>query len=134
MSSTQGPGPCRSGVLENIRRATSMSSRASAFAAALAVLSLTAFAPAPLPRRETREKDSLSVTALAGEWRATALYQTGNAAQRDPAANGISHVTITPTQWIFNKRNSPTTYDLQIDHLKRPAEVNLMYVGMKDAY
>src|SRR5689334_20062531 len=111
-----------------------MPRRAMTTAAVLAALALTAFAPAPLPRRETREKDSVAVKDLIGSWKATALYQTGNAVRRAPSEGGITDVTVTATQWIFNKNNSPTTYDLQIDHLKKPAEVNLMYVGQKEPY
>src|SRR5262245_2409636 len=98
-----------------------MSFRALSLAAALAALSLTAFAPAPLPRRPSRDgKDSVAVKDLIGEWKATELIQTGSGAmRREPAANGVTHVSITATQWVFNKHSSPTTYDLRIDHLKR---------------
>ena len=71
---------------------------------------------------------------LIGGWRATSLAQTGNPQQRDPASNGVSQVTVTGTQWIFNKQQNPTTYDLHIDHTRRPAEINFMYVGQKEPY
>lgn len=102
----------------------------------LAAVSLTAFAPAPLPRRATgRPRDSVEHAALVGKWRATKLLQTGNPQERDPATNGVATVTVTATQWIFNKDlNSTATYDLHVDHLKQPAEVDFRYPGQTEAY
>lgn len=99
--------------------------------AAAAVL-LTAFAPAPLPRRQTPQLDSVSLKALMGDWKATSLKQTGNGPQ--PARGGIDQVTITQTQWIFNRRSGATPYDLRIDHTRRPAEIDLMHAGQSEPY
>jgi uncharacterized protein (TIGR03067 family) len=111
-----------------------MSRRALLLAAALAAASLMAFAPAPLPRRGGRsDKDSVSLTALIGTWRATSLKQTGQA-QVQAGRGGIDSVQITATQWIFNPGRGPTTYDLRIDHTRKPAEVDMMYAGQKDPY
>jgi hypothetical protein len=109
-----------------------MSRRVLIGSAVLTALVLTAFAPAPFPRREARG-DVLTHAALVGNYRATSLYQTGSAERRDPQTNGITHVSITTTQWSFNK-NNPTTYDLQVDHTRRPVELNFLYVGQKDPY
>jgi uncharacterized protein (TIGR03067 family) len=101
--------------------------------ALLAVMALTAFAPAPLPRRDARIRDSLSVKDLLGVWRATELYNTPNKALLDPAANGVGHVTISDAKWVFGRQNG-TTYDLKIDPSKNPAEIDFMYVGQQDPY
>lgn len=111
-----------------------MSRRVLALSVVLAALAQAAFAPAPFPRRESRDKDVLTHTALIGNYRTVSLVQTGSTAQRDVSTNGVTHVSITSTQWIFNKNNSPTTYDLQVDHTKRPVEFNMLYVGQKDPY
>jgi len=101
----------------------------------LAVLSLTAFAPAPLPRRTAPIKDAVDHKSLIGTWRATKLGQTGSTEERDPASNGVAQVTITETQWVFNRnQNNTATYDLRIEHLKRPAEIDFMHAGQKDPY
>ena len=111
-----------------------MSRRVLALSAVLVALLLTAFAPAPFPRREARG-DSLSLKELIGDYRATSLVQTGsNQVNVQPSTNGVTHVSITSTQWIFNKNNSPTTYDLRVDNARKPVEMNFMYVGQKDPY
>ena len=103
---------------------------------ALAAVAATAFAPAPLPRREKgRPNDSVEHAALVGRWRATKLLQTGNKEERDPAANGVATVTVTPTQWIFNAdRNNTATYDLRVDANKKPAEVDMNNPGQQEVY
>jgi hypothetical protein len=101
--------------------------------AALALFCL-AFAPAPFPKREARVKDSLEVKNLLGTWRVTALYNPPDTTRKDPATNGVTSVTITPTRWIFNKANNPVTYDLRIHHDKRPAEFDMMQVGQTQPY
>jgi uncharacterized protein (TIGR03067 family) len=110
-----------------------MSRRVLLVAAALAA-SLTAFAPAPLPRRgRASEKDSVALAALIGTWRATSLRQTGPG-QAPVGRGGIDSVRISATQWIFNPGRGPTTYDLRIDHTRKPAEIDMMYVGQKEPY
>jgi uncharacterized protein (TIGR03067 family) len=91
-----------------------------------------AFAPAPLPRPKT-EKASVAVKDLVGTWRVGALYHLPDKALRDPAKDGVTHVTISLTQWVFKGRND-VTYDLRIDPMKKPAEFDLMRPGQKEAY
>jgi uncharacterized protein (TIGR03067 family) len=96
----------------------------------LLVFTLTAFAPAPLPKREPKVNDSVAVANLLGGWKATRLLSAGSNTPQDPKSNGVQHVTITPTQWIFNKpQNAPVEYDLKIDHTKKPAEINFYNKG-----
>jgi hypothetical protein len=54
-----------------------------------------------------------------------------NKTPRDPAANGVAHVTITPTRWTFGRLAGDVTYELRIDHAKRPAEIDFLRVGQK---
>jgi uncharacterized protein (TIGR03067 family) len=104
-----------------------------AVSAVLVALMMTAFAPAPFPRREARG-DSLTLKDLVGDYRAISLVQTGTQPNGAPLSSGVTHVSITTTQWIFNKNSGPTTYDLQVDHAKKPVEMNFMYVGQKEPY
>lgn len=99
----------------------------------MVVVTLAAFAPAPLPRRDSRLRDSLSVRELAGIWRATDLYNTPNKNRLDPASQGVGHVTISEGKWIFG-RETGATYEFRIDPSKNPAEVDLMNVGQKEPY
>jgi uncharacterized protein (TIGR03067 family) len=99
----------------------------------LAFLSL-AFAPAPFPKNKARVKDSLAVKDLLGTWRITALYHLPDTTRKDPAANGVTTVTISPTQWVFNKAANPVIYDLRLHHEKRPAEIDFMHVGQMQPY
>ena len=101
--------------------------------ALLVVMALTAFAPAPLPRRGARAKDTVSVKELVGVWRATELYNTPNKARLDPVTNGVSHVPITETKWAFGKQGA-TGYDLRIDASKNPAEIDFMNSGQTEPY
>jgi uncharacterized protein (TIGR03067 family) len=108
--------------------------RVVAVSAVLVALMLTAFAPAPFPRREARG-DSLTLKDLIGDYRAVSLVQTGTAqGNGPPSSSGVTHVSITSTQWIFNKNSGPTTYDLRVDHAKKPVEMNFLYVGQKEPY
>lgn len=103
--------------------------------ALLAVVALTAFAPAPFPKRESRVKEGLSVQALLGTWKAIRLARTGQSDQLDVRSNGVQTVTITPTQWIFDKAGqSPSEYDLRIDPAKLPAEIDFYRPGQQTPY
>src|SRR4051794_23307459 len=99
--------------------------RVVAVSAVLVALMLTAFAPAPFPRREARG-DSLTLKDLIGDYRAVSLVQTGTAQGNGPPppSRGVTHVSITSTQWVFNKNSGPTTYDLRVDNAKKPVEMN----------
>ena len=101
--------------------------------AALAVLSL-AFAPAPLPRREGRGNNSLAVGQLLGTWRATGLYFAPFKDRQDPVRHGVATVAISPTQWVFDKGGTNTTYDLRIHSDRRPVEFDLMQLGQNEPY
>jgi uncharacterized protein (TIGR03067 family) len=101
--------------------------------AALALFCL-AFAPAPFPKREARVKDSLEVKNLLGTWRVRDLYNPPDTTRKDPTANGVSTVTISPTRWTFNKGTQPVPYDLRIHHEKVPAEIDFMQVGQTQPY
>jgi hypothetical protein len=83
-----------------------------------------AFAPAPLPRPNTA-KSSVAVKDLLGTWRATGLYVLPDKTLQDPAKHGVTHVTISLTQWVF-KGPGGATYDLRIDPTKKPAELDMM--------
>lgn len=100
----------------------------------LAVALSLAFAPAPLPKRPSRGKDSLSVESLLGTWRATDLYNTPNKTRLDPDSNGVGHVTVTATQWAFARTAGPGAYDMTLDSGKVPAEINFMHAGQKEPY
>jgi uncharacterized protein (TIGR03067 family) len=100
------------------------------FVALIVVMGLTAFAPAPLPRRDTRPKDGVDVASLVGSWKATRLLS--NNIPIDVASNGVSNVTITVNQWVFSSGpNNRTEYDLKIDHTKKPAEINFYHKGRR---
>jgi hypothetical protein len=104
--------------------------------ALLAFIALTAFAPAPWPRRDAKVRDSIAHKDVIGNYRALELFQTnnGNVNRGNPGANGITHIVITQTQWSFNKGPGATTYDLQIDSSKKPAEINFLYTNQKEPY
>src|SRR4051812_17511021 len=97
------------------------------------LVALTAFAPAPLPRRQARPSGDLDVGRLVGRWRITGVYYLPDKVSQVASAERNSPITITATQWSFGKERRPT-YDLRIDHNKRPAEIDFMQVGQKEPH
>lgn len=99
----------------------------------LALLSL-AFAPVPKPK-PPRPKDSVAVKDLVGTWLVTAVHATTNTGQLKPVNEDIRVVIVSSTKWVFGNLSKETSsFDLRIDHARRPAEIDLMYAGQKEPH
>jgi uncharacterized protein (TIGR03067 family) len=91
--------------------------------AALALLGLTAFAPAPLPKRP-RASNDFTLAAFQGTWRFVRdEYSQGDGQYAPSETKGqVSHVRIRGDKWVFLPDNyAGSTLYLSIDHTKKPA-------------
>lgn len=100
-----------------------MTAKTNALAALLAVLTLTAFAPAPLPRakRERRGGEAISIETFQGHWRVTSMERTSRTGKHTPHNWQITHIRVRDDRWTFMANTTEnTSYRLKIDGSKKP--------------
>jgi uncharacterized protein (TIGR03067 family) len=90
--------------------------------AVLALAWLTAFAPAPFPRKGKRTTDVVDLKALQGHWRVEKVERTGNGTYR-VVTDPVTDILVENDVWVFmhgqGKRSGE--YRLLIDSTKKPA-------------
>lgn len=96
------------------------------FASLVALICLTAFAPAPLPRpKRTAQSEEISLQTMRGTWRVTAAVRTSQNGQHTPHVWAVTHVRIEGDSWTFLRGNQvSTTHALAIDGSKKPAHLD----------
>lgn len=97
--------------------------------ALLVAFGLTAFAPAPFPRRVRAPEPELSLKALRGTWRIVSIHSTKPNGQHIPETFNGPDVRIAGDRWTFLPDNYPgANLDIAIDHTKKPAHVTFYCV------
>src|SRR5262245_3010612 len=93
--------------------------------ALLAVVTLTAFAPAPFPKVR-RNSDTTTLLTCQGTWRVEHLQVVGNQGQLTKTEWGVSHVRITEDRWSLLNNDSVVAdvYRITIDPSKSPAHID----------
>jgi uncharacterized protein (TIGR03067 family) len=90
-------------------------------------LCLTAFAPAPLPRRE---RDRPGASQFFGEWRITGSYSIRGGRHVLLGRSRVTHVRISEGQWTFLPDDyAGARLGLAIDHGKEPAQLTFYAAG-----
>jgi uncharacterized protein (TIGR03067 family) len=92
------------------------------------VAHLTAFAPAPLPKRDRGEKaDGVALTQIQGLWIVEKLELTRREGQLAADGNYPTKVRIEGDQWSFFNRNDrkPSDYTVTIDSNTNPPQLDI---------
>jgi uncharacterized protein (TIGR03067 family) len=96
----------------------------------LVLLGVTAFAPAPMPRRGQSKEDSLSVKGVTGDWKVISLWRYGPNGSIAYRIDAWKLIRIQDGKWMFctldNGVKPSTTYVLRIDGSKRPATIDFL--------
>lgn len=96
--------------------------------AVIVAATLTAFAPAPLPRRERAVAlDGLAIPGLVGTWDVVKLQTTAGNGSLSDAGTYLKEVRIEPARWTFVYREANRAvvpYALTIHHNLTPAPIN----------
>jgi hypothetical protein len=92
----------------------------------LAVLGLTAFAPAPFPRTQRQgPSPEITLQTFQGRWRITSLVTSCANGQHVPFSWPATHVRISGNRWDFlNNDSLIDSRNLSIDPKKKPAHLN----------
>src|SRR5258708_3727212 len=93
--------------------------------ALLAVVVLTAFAPAPFPKVR-RSSDTTTLLSCQGTWKVETLHVAGNQGQLTKSEWGVSHVRITEGNWTLMNNGGivADVYRIAIDGSKSPAHID----------
>jgi uncharacterized protein (TIGR03067 family) len=100
----------------------------------LLALGLTAFAPAPLPRREREKRpDEINLTTFQGNWRVTKQLNLRADGNHLLMESSITHVRILKDRWTFmSKVSEGATLSISLDPSKKPTWLNFYRAGRKD--
>jgi uncharacterized protein (TIGR03067 family) len=91
----------------------------------LALLGLTAFAPAPFPQPQRRgQQPEITLKSFQGTWRIREWRAARNDTGYLPGTQSITHVRITEDRWAFLPNNDDGAgLTISIDHTKKPAQL-----------
>jgi uncharacterized protein (TIGR03067 family) len=94
--------------------------------ALLAVLALTAFAPAPFPRAKRSDEPNVTLDRFQGKWRMVKLEGVGQGGTYSPIDWQIKAIRVEGAQWTFLEEgdHENAKYVLVIDPSKRPAHID----------
>lgn len=96
--------------------------------ALLALLGLTAFAPAPFLRPERRGDDRITLEGFQGTWRVVNMQTSRSSGKHDPYSWTVTHIRVTKDRWEFMVGpQSSNTFHIGIDPAKRPAHLNFYH-------
>jgi hypothetical protein len=103
--------------------------------ALLALLGLTAFAPAPLPRRERAHAGDVTLSSFQGRWRVTKIQLSRADGRHVPIQASYTHVRVARHRWTFTYGNEEgASFDLTFDDSCKPPllkfEGNVAGVGL----
>jgi hypothetical protein len=102
----------------------------------LALLGLTAFAPAPFPRPRRSQTD-VSVERIQGTWTILKLEMTDGKGGMTAQGDYLKEVRVEKGRWSFIYRNpasAPVVYQLAIDTSRTPAALDLTRPGQARPY
>lgn len=102
--------------------------------ALLALLALTAFAPAPFPKNQRRNGDAaLTVDSIQGLWRVTAMRTARPNGQHENYQWTVTHIRVAKDRWnwVYGEQTDPgagTTSGstFGVDPTKRPAHFHFI--------
>jgi uncharacterized protein (TIGR03067 family) len=105
-------------------------------AALLVLCGLTAFAPAPMPRREKADRHAVSLRRMTGDWRVVSMWNYGSNGQIAYHVDAWSEIHVRDGQWQFVYATSASgpRYDLVIDGSKHPATIDFLRPGEKQVW
>jgi uncharacterized protein (TIGR03067 family) len=106
-------------------------------AALLVLCGLTAFAPAPMPRRAKSDSNAVSLRRMTGDWRVVSMWRYGPNGQIAYHIDAWSEIRIRDGQWQFvyaveGSKPAPL-YDLVIGS-RQPATIDFVRPGEKQAW
>jgi uncharacterized protein (TIGR03067 family) len=89
--------------------------------ALIALVGLTAFTPAPFPRKDQRAREVLDLKGLQGYWRVEKAERTTNGTYTvvpDP----VTHILIENDVWVFmhGRGNRSNEYRILVDPTRKP--------------
>jgi len=101
--------------------------------AALALLALTAFAPAPFSRPERdRKAHPLSLQQLQGVWYVVKLETTRSTGTHVNGGTNIKEVHVAGRRWSFvytpGGGGDAVTYNITVDHQTKPPRLDFHYL------
>src|SRR5687768_13543605 len=98
--------------------------------AMLAVMSLTAFAPAPFPKAQRRDVAGISLESLRGTWRAVKFESITPQGGRSEIGLWFQQVRVQDDQWFYiaNGKENPS-YRIVVDGAKKPATIDFYSRG-----
>src|SRR5262245_61208681 len=98
---------------------------------AIAVLvGLTAFAPAPLPKKQRTHRDQISLAWLQGTWRVVKV-ETSSGGRYQASGDDLAEIRVVGKRWTFvygrasGQLNEGPTYDVAVDGARSPAWFDL---------
>jgi uncharacterized protein (TIGR03067 family) len=95
----------------------------------LAVLTLTAFAPAPFPKAQRgARQDEITIKTLQGTWRAASMKRTRRDGNHTPSEWSTTHIHVENDKWAFMQNGNPTaSYTITITNGRKPAALDFYY-------
>jgi uncharacterized protein (TIGR03067 family) len=99
--------------------------------ALLAVVALTAFAPAPLPKQPRRPGDATTLESCQGTWRVDRFEIVDDQGRLTKTPWGVSHFRIRGDRWTLLNNNAviADVYRLAVDASKSPTHVDWLPRG-----
>jgi uncharacterized protein (TIGR03067 family) len=94
----------------------------------IAVLGLTAFAPAPFPRTERRDADAIDLQRFQGDWKAVSFDEVGPNNQRTAIGLWFKGVRVNGERWSYlsAERNEVQWFRLVLHGDRRPATIDFL--------
>ena len=107
-------------------------------AALLVLCGLTAFAPAPMPRRHRTDRHAVTLQRMNADWHVVSMWCYGPNGQIAYHVASWSEIQIRNGQWQFvsagqGVKSSPR-YDLVIDGSRSPATIDFVRPGQKQVW
>ena len=98
----------------------------------------TAFAPAPMPRREKSDRHAVSLQRMTGDWHVESMWRYGPNGRIAYHIDAWKEIRIHDGQWRFcyapEVSRVGAVYHLAIDASSKPAAIDFVRPGEKQAW